>query len=208
MEEHLGLGWTCRTLNSNAGAAACCGASWRRALWGVFAAVAAVWSHWSWRSPDGPGPDWTTLVQAEWRECCSGYCAWSRRKSLRAAAKRLSGAAEKNGTTVTQQNCYQLRCHGNKATAGPRSARSGRACGSRRVRQKKSDGFQSSPTQRLLTDSGRLATLTHNNITRGYNRRSDCHLWPPGRSLFCSEWGIKDPFSITTESTNMNNGSD
>lgn len=51
----------------------------------------------------------------------------SRRKSPSAVVKRPSGAAENNGTTVTQQNCYQLRCHGNKATAGPRSTRSGRS---------------------------------------------------------------------------------
>lgn len=31
----------------------------------MFAAATAVWSHWSWRSPDRPGPDWKTLVQAD-----------------------------------------------------------------------------------------------------------------------------------------------
>lgn len=44
-----------------------------------------------------------------------------------AAVERPRGAAENPGATVTQQDCYQLRCHGNKAAAGPRSTRSGRS---------------------------------------------------------------------------------
>lgn len=44
-----------------------------------------------------------------------------------AAVERPRGAAGNPGATVTQQDCYQLRCHGNKAAAGPRSTRSGRS---------------------------------------------------------------------------------
>lgn len=106
--------------------------------WGVFSAFTAVWKNPAgtaggrWRSLDRPGPDWKTLGRADGNVPAATVCEDGGK-----AVKHLSGGAERNGTTVTQQNCYQLRCHGNKATAGPRSRRSGRACGSWRLSQAK-----------------------------------------------------------------------
>lgn len=165
-----------------------------------------------WRPLDRPGPDWKTLVRAD-----GNVPAATVREDGGKAVKHLSGGAENNGTTVTQQNCYQLRCHGNKATAGPRSnekwacVRLVEAFSSKVMVVKAYVSSElvfpqiKSALNLLIPAPGR--SVTSHVVTAGAPTVTPDLL--KGHDFV--ERGIKDPFrspGSTAESTTMNNGPD